>query len=347
MIGKWHLGDHPDYLPVHQGFDQYYGVPFSNDMWNKHAEIPHLFGKLPIIENDHAIDSIESDQRFLTTEYTKRAVKFIADQKDHPFFLYLAHNMPHVPLFVSDKFKGKSKQGLYGDVIEEIDWSVGEIVKTLRQNHLDKNTLVIFTSDNGPWLSYGNQSGIAQPLREGKGTVWEGGVRVPCIMRWPGKLKAGEVIKSPMMNLDILPTLAAITGSALPTNIIDGKNMWPFITSKVKVHPQEAYFFYYNQNELQAIRSGKWKLYFPHQYRSLNGRPGGKDGIPAKYDINAATLELYNLEEDVSETKNVVNLFPDVVKRLSLLADSCRTELGDSLEGIKGRQNREAARPVW
>ena len=194
MAGKWHLGHHPQFLPVRHGFDEYFGLPYSNDMWPYHPEAkPGTYPPLPLIEGDKVIDAeiTPDEQRNLTTWYTERAVKFIERNKDRPFFFYLAHSMPHVPLFVSDKFQGKSQQGLYGDVMMEIDWSVGEVLKTLDKHNLTDNTLVIFTCDNGPWLSYGNHAGSAGPLREGKGTAWEGGTRVPCIMRLPGKIPAG------------------------------------------------------------------------------------------------------------------------------------------------------------
>ena len=276
----------------------------------------------------------------LTTWYTERAVDFIKRKKDQPFFLYVPHSMPHVPLFVSDKFKDKSAAGLYGDVIEEIDWSVGQILGALKEHGLDDNTLVIFTSDNGPWLSYGEHSGRALPLREGKGTAWEGGVRVPCIMRWPGKLPSAKVESKPAMTIDVLPTIAAMTGAALPVHPIDGKDMSGLLLGKGNVAPhQSAYYFYYKSNELHAVMSGdgRWKLYFPHRYRSLNGRVGTDDGIPIPYDQNDLTgLELYDLFNDIMEEKNVIADHPDVVKRLEAYAEKARSELGDRLTNRKG-----------
>ncbi len=225
MAGKWHLGSLPQLLPTHHGFDEYFGLPYSNDMWPHHPEAKRgSYPPLPLIEGDQPIKVglDAADQEQLTTQYTERAVKFIERNKGGPFFFYLAHSMPHVPLHVSDKFRGKSAQGLYGDVIMEIDWSVGEIMRALERHGIAEKTLVIFTSDNGPWLSYGDHGGSAGPLREGKGTTWEGGTRVPCIMRWPGRIPAGTKSDAMLMTIDLFPTLAAITGATLPPQKIDG-----------------------------------------------------------------------------------------------------------------------------
>ena len=257
--------------------------------------------------------------------------------------MYVPHSMPHVPLYVSDKFKDKSKGGLYGDVIEEIDWSTGEILKTLERYDLTENTLVIFTSDNGPWLSYGGHSGIALPLREGKGTALEGGVRVPCVMKWPGKIPKGQVIKQPAMTIDILPTIAEITGAKLPIQKIDGADISALITSNQEVEPHhEAYYFYYKNNELHGILSGdgRWKLYLPHQYRSLNGRVGINDGLPIDYDQNLIGEELYDLQNDISETKNVAEENKEIVAQLLEHAEQARAELGDRLTNREGSGNR-------
>lgn len=341
QFGKWHLGSEPDFLPTRQGFDEYFGIPFSNDMWPFHPAqgTTFDFGPLPLVENETVIDTLE-DQAMLTTWYTERAVDFIKRNKENPFFLYVPHSMPHVPLFVSEKFKGKSVAGLYGDVIEEIDWSVGQILASLKEHGLDENTLVIFTSDNGPWLSYGGHSGRALPLREGKGTAWEGGVRVPCIMRWPGQIPAGRVESKPAMTIDILPSLAAITGASLPTHTIDGKDMSALMLGKENAAPhQHAYYFYYKSNELHAVMSGdgRWKLYFPHRYRSLNGRTGTDNGMPIPYDQNdLEAVELYDLFHDISEQKNVIEQHPEVVQRLEAYAEKARAELGDRLTGRKG-----------
>ncbi len=221
IYGKWHLGHQPQFLPPRHGFDDYFGLPYSNDMWPHHPTSKTNYPPLPLIEGEQTVQ-LMPDQTQLTTWYTERAVGFIERNKDHPFFLYVPHAMPHVPLFVSEKFRGKSKRGLFGDVIQEIDWSVGQILAALKQQRLDENTLVIFTSDNGPWLSYGDHAGSAGRLREGKGTTFEGGVRVPFIARWPGKIPAASVCREPAMTIDLLPTLAKAAGAELPPHPIDG-----------------------------------------------------------------------------------------------------------------------------
>jgi len=343
IYGKWHLGDHPDFLPTKNGFDEWFGIPYSNDMWPLHPQQGPVFnfGPLPLYENETVIDTL-TDQTQLTTQITEHSVDFIHRNKNNPFFLYVPHPQPHVPLFVSDKFKGKSNRGLYGDVIMEIDWSVGQILKALREDALEDNTLVIFTSDNGPWLAYGNHAGSALPYREGKGTAWEGGQREPFIARWPGKLPAGKVIDVPVMAIDILPTIAEITDSKLPEKTIDGMNVWKVLTGESEKSPQEAYFYYYRVNELHGVRYGKWKLYFPHTYRTMNGQEPGKDGLPGEYRmIDLEQIELYDLENDESETKNVADEHPEVVEKIKELADGMRLRLGDSLRDLKGNETRK------
>jgi arylsulfatase len=351
IAGKWHLGHHPQFLPTHHGFDEYYGLPYSNDMWPNHPEAkPGTYPPLPMIENDKVVDPDVSpdDQRRLTTDYTARAVSFIGRNKDRPFFFYLAHSMPHVPLFVSDRFKGKSERGIYGDVISEVDWSVGEVVKSLDANGLTANTLVIFTSDNGPWLSYGEHAGRSGPLREGKGTCWEGGIRVPCVMRWPGKIPAGTTSDAMLMTIDLFPTLAHLVGAELPAHKIDGLDVWPILSGAPGArNPHDAYLFYFEQNQLQAVSSGdgRWKLQLPHTYRTLAGHPGGRDGIPSRYESRQITRpELYDLANDLGETTDVAAKHPDVVSRLLSVAESARDDLGDSLTKRAGQGVRPAAR---
>jgi arylsulfatase A-like enzyme len=345
MVGKWHLGRPEPFLPIHQGFDEYFGLPYSNDMWPFHPEAkPGSYPPLPLIEGGQVIKNglTHEDQAQLTTKYTQRAVQFIEKNKEHPFFLFVAHNMPHVPLHVSDKFKGKSEQGLYGDVIMEIDWSVGEIMDSLKKNNLEKDTLILFISDNGPWLSYGNHAGSAGPLREGKGTSWEGGTRVPFIARWPDKIPAGQVCSEMAMTIDLFPTIARLIGADLPQQKIDGLNIWPLLAGEPNArNPHEAYYFYYNQNELQSVRSGPWKLILPHRFRTLAAHPGGIDGIPVKYEqVGIAVPELYNLSQDMAETNNLASQNPDIVKRLEKLAEQCREDLGDSLTKRSGKALR-------
>ena len=346
IFGKWHLGHYPEFMPNRHGFDEYFGIPYSNDMWPFHPQQGPIFNfpDLPLYENETVIDTL-TEQSQLTTQITERSVDFIERNKDNPFFLYVAHPQPHVPLFVSDKFKGKSKRGLYGDVIMEIDWSVGQIIDALKKNGLEDNTIVIFTSDNGPWLSYGNHAGSALPLREGKGTAWEGGQREPFIIKYPDKLKAGKVVDIPVMAIDILPTIARLTDSELPGLTIDGKDVWNVISGETTESPQKAYFFYYRVNELFGVRYGKWKLYFPHRYRTMEGQEPGKDGQPGEYRmIDLEEIELYDVENDISETKNVAKEHPKVVEEIKILANEMRSRLGDSLLELEGSETREPGR---
>jgi arylsulfatase A-like enzyme len=339
--GKWHLGHHGPFLPTRHGFDDYFGLPYSNDMWPKHPTAK--FPDLPLIEGEKVVE-VNPDQTKLTTWYTERAVRFIEKNKDRPFFLYVAHNMPHVPLHVSDKFRGKSKRGLYGDVIMEIDWSVGQILAALKKHGLDERTLVIFTSDNGPWLSYGDHAGSAGPLREGKGTTWDGGQREPCLMRWPGRIPAGAVCREPAMTIDVLPTVVRLAGAELPGHRIDGLDIWPLMSAQPGARsPHEAYYFYWDRH-LQAVRAGRWKLHFPHPYRTLAGKPGGTGGKPAPYSQAQTPLALYDLEQDPGETTDVADRHPEVVGRLKALAEKAREDLGDSAVKRQGKGVRPPGR---
>jgi arylsulfatase A-like enzyme len=349
LFGKWHLGDHPDLLPLKQGFDEYLGLPYSNDMWpeNPNAKAGS-YPPLPLLEGAQAaVPQVTAEvQASLTTRYAERAVQFIRQHQASPFFLYVAPSMPHVPLFVSTKFKGKSAQGLYGDVIEEIDWAVGEILGALKQGGLDGNTLVIFASDNGPWSIYGNHAGSPGPFRESKGTCWEGGIRVPCLMRWPGQIPAGSVCRKMAGAIDILPTVAALTGAPLPDKKIDGLDISPLLRGVAGAEsPHESLLFYYEKDELQALRSGPWKLMLPHTYRTI-GRPGA-DGLTGRHGKAAIGLELYNLEQDPGETRNQTSAEPAVLARLSALAQAAREELGDALTQSRGRGQRPPALVDW
>ncbi len=355
IFGKWHLGDAPQFLPLHHGFDEYFGLPYSNDMWPLHPDLVNLtpaerakrgYPELTMFEGDNiAIPRItHEDQNQLTTWYTEHAVKFIEKNRDHPFFLYLAHNMPHVPLHVSDKFRGKTRRGLYGDVIEEIDWSVGQVMDALKRNGLEEKTWVIFTSDNGPWLSYGEHAGSAYPLREGKGTCWEGGTREPCVMRWPGQIPAGTECTEMLMTIDLFPTIAKLIGADPPKHQIDGLDVWPLISGRSRAkNPHSAYWFYYEVNQLQAVISGdgRWKLQLPHTYRTLGGRPGGKGGLPVPYEQRKIErAELYDLRADIGEAADVAGLHPEIVVRLEAEAEKAREELGDALTHRAGKGNR-------
>jgi arylsulfatase A len=334
-IGKWHLGHHRKFLPARHGFDYYFGLPYSNDMRPENNE---QYPPLPLVEGEEAIE-YDPDQSELTRRYTEKAVEFIRQNKDRPFFVYVPHTMAHVPLYVSGKFKGKSKQGIYGDVMMEIDWSAGEILSALKEAGVDERTLVIFTSDNGPWLSYGDHGGLAGPLREGKGTTWEGGMREPCIMRWPGKIPAGAVCGEMATAMDILPTFARLSGARMPRRKIDGEDIWALMSGRVEKKPHKA-FYYYRYWELQAVRSGRWKLHVPHQYRTLAGRSGGTGGKGANYEQVEIGVALYDLEDDVGERHDVAAEHPKVVKRLMRLVEKMRSELGDSAKKMTGKNRR-------
>jgi arylsulfatase A len=341
IFGKWHLGHHPQFLPTRNGFDRYFGLPYSNDMWPFHPTNGDAYPPLPLIDGEKTIET-NPDQTQLTTWYTERAVQFIAESKDKPFFLYLPHSMPHVPLFVSDKFKGKTERGLFGDVIAEIDWSVGQILAALKQHGLDDNTLVLFTSDNGPWLSYGNHAGSAGPFREGKGTVWDGGHREPTLARWPGKIPAGSVCNELAGTIDVLPTFAKLAGGQPPQDrIIDGRDIWPLLSAQPGAKsPHEAYYYYWNLG-LEAVRSDEWKLHLPHAYRTLDGPPG-KDGQPGPYKQARTEQALFNVTADAGETKDVAAEHADVVERLLKIAEAARDDLGDALTNRKGANRRPA-----
>ncbi|QUE49366.1 sulfatase [Luteolibacter ambystomatis] len=340
-FGKWHLGDAKEFLPLQQGFDEYFGLPYSNDMLPKPGS---KNPPLPLIDGNTVVnpDVDDAAQDMLTTWYTEHAVDFIRRHKDKPFFLYLPHSMVHIPLHVSDKFRGKSGHGLFGDVVEEVDWSVGQVLDELKRSGIDGHTLVMFCSDNGPWLCYGDHAGTAGPLREGKGTSWDGGVREPTLMRWPGHIPAGRTSDAVLATIDMLPTIASLSGAELPARKIDGRNITEIITGKSDASPHEALFFYYHVNDLEAMRSGKWKLEFPRSYTSLDGKPGGKDGKPAPYkNLTVPAVQLYDLDSDPGQKTDLAAAHPDVVARLTALADKQRAELGDALGKQPGTARRQ------
>ncbi len=353
-IGKWHLGHHLQFLPLQQGFDEYLGLPYSNDMapfyYDGTRNIPPAyerkksFPELPLIRGNQTERELRTlaDQAELTTLYTEAAVDFIVRNQETPFFLYLAHSMPHVPLAVSDKFKGKSEQGRYGDVLMELDWSVGEIMKTLDEKGLTENTIVIFASDNGPWMNFGDHAGSTGGLREGKGTSFEGGQRVPCIIRWPSVVPSGTVCEKLAATIDILPTLAAITGSDLPKNKIDGVNILPLLQHEVGANPRDHFYYYYGKNNLEAVRQGRWKLVFLHEYRSYEGVMPGQNGLPGDYAQKNANQALYDLRRDPGERYDVSAMHPDVVEALTRLAEEARDDLGDDLTNNPGKNRRPA-----
>ncbi len=345
MAGKWHLGHRPSQLPIHHGFDEYLGLPYSNDMWPHHPDSPKSFPPLPLIECDRVLiaDVTPEVQSGLTAAFADRAVEFIRRNQARPFFFYLAPDMPHVPLFASPAFEGRTGHGRYADVIAEIDASVGKVLATLKELGLDDKTLVIFSSDNGPWLSYGDHAGSAGPLREGKGTCFEGGIRVPMIARWPGQIPAGSTRHEPAATIDILPTVAALAHAPLPDRPIDGRDIGPLLRGDPHAQPpHDALFFYYGDGQLQALRSGRWKLHFPHTARTMIGQPTGHGGRPGKYKPLPVGLELYDLEADIGETRNLAADHPDVVRKLEAKADAMRAQLGDSLKHQAGNAVRPA-----
>ena len=342
--GKWHLGHREPFLPGEQVFDEYFGIPYSNDMWPGHPESPKAWPRLPWYTNDGPVEFLDNldDQDLITRRLTERAVDFIHRNGEKPFLLYVPHSMPHVPLGVGPNFRQSSMYGPYGDVIKEIDWSVGELRAALEEEGVLDNTIFIFASDNGPWLNYGDHAGTTGGLREGKGTTFEGGVRVPMIVRYPKVVTAGSECNDPCMTIDVLPTLVELTGGVGPSRAIDGRSLLPQLRSDPDAaDPHEALFFWYRQSELQAMRMGKWKLHFPHTYRSLEGRPAGNNGRPTKYTYNMAIeLSLFDLENDPNETTNVIESHPAVVQTMSALAETARVELGDSLTKTTGSDVR-------
>lgn len=361
-IGKWHLGDKPEFFPTQQGFDEWFGLPYSNDMWpykpGEHTldvGVKQHHGRdyapLPLYEtnSEGGVDVVNpnvtpDDQKLLTKRYTEQAVDFIRrNAGERPFFLYVPHSMVHVPLYVSDEFAGKSGVGIYGDVVMELDWSVGQILDTLDETGVGDDTLVIFTSDNGPWLSYGDHGGSADPLREGKNTMWEGGHRVPCVMRWPARVSAGTRCDELATAIDLLPTIAGAIGAALPDRVIDGTDVMGLLTGEADVSPRDV-FFCYHLNGLKAVRDRQWKLILPHKYGSIVGGTPGADGRPGRYQPTPVGLELYDLKADASETRNVAEEHPEIVQRLLAHAEAARVELGDQLTGRTGAAVRPAGR---
>lgn len=355
IFGKWHLGHRREFLPLQQGFDEYVGLPYSNDMWPVEYDGQPVtettknrqklqYPTLPLLEGNEIRGDLRTlaDQDRLTTLLTERAVDFIKRHRREPFFLYLPHPMPHVPLGVSAKFSTKSGQGKYGDVIEELDWSVGQILATLKQLKLDENTLVIFTSDNGPWMNFGNHAGSNGGLREGKGSCWEGGLRVPFLARWPGQIPAGVVSNAMASALDVLPTLAELCQTDRPTRRTDGVSLAPLLRGDATAQPREAFYFYYNENSLKAVRRGPWKLVLPHLSRTYAGQPG-RDGFPGTVsERDSVRLALYDLRRDPGERFDVQTQHPEVVAQLQQLAEQARADLGDDLTRREGPNRRPA-----
>nr|WP_229379565.1 sulfatase [Fibrella forsythiae] len=346
IFGKWHLGDKPAFLPLQHGFDEYYGVPYSHDMWPLHpdqarANYPPLF----LIDGNKPTKEVKTldDASQLTPGFTDRAISFIRRHKNRPFFLYIPHPLPHVPLAASSRFRGKSRLGLFGDVLMELDWSVGQVMQELKQQGIDRNTLVIFISDNGPWLNYGDHAGSAGGLREGKGTTFEGGHRVPCLVRWPGVVPAGRVSNKLLTTMDILPTVARLGGARLPSQRIDGVDWRALLKGDESVTPRDHFYYYYRKNSLEAVRKGDWKLIFAHPGRTYEGFMPGQGGKPGPNTENRAfPLALYDLRRDPGERYDVREQHPEIVAELEKLAEEARDDLGDDLQKRTGRNNRVA-----
>jgi arylsulfatase len=356
IYGKWHLGHQKQFLPLQHGFDEYFGLPYSNDMWpvdydGSPAPEGHFKKKayptLPLIQNNERIEDITTleQQGMLTSRYTEKAVDFIKRNKNNPFFLYLPHSMPHVPINASPRFRGKSQQGLYGDVIMEIDWSIGEVLKALKANGLDQNTLVIVTSDNGPWLNYGNHAGSSGGYREGKGTSYEGGQRVPCVMRWKGTMPEGLVCNKLSSTIDLLPTIAKFCQAKLPSNKIDGLDISELLKGNLSAEPRKSFYYYYRKNSLEAVRKGNWKLVLAHNGRTYEGFQPGNDGYPGQVNENSpVTMALYDLRRDPGERYDVQKTYPKIVEELLQLAEEAREDLGDDITQKTGKNNREAGK---
>jgi len=326
VFGKWHIGDQPDTRPPARGFDESCGLMYSNDMWRHHPE-SRAFDAFPLQfwENGKVVieDVSPADQTHLTQWYTEHAVDFIRRKKGQPFFLYVPHNMPHVPLFAGKAFEGQSGAGLYGDVMREIDWSVGEILRALRESGVEENTLVVFTSDNGPWTVYGNHAGTT-PFREAKGTGFDGGTRSACVMRLPGKIPAGAVSSAMLCSIDLMPTFARLAGATLPATPFDGKDVWDLIAGRPGVKNPHDYYAFTTGTSFEGVFSGdgRWKLHLPHSYRTLT--EAGHDGKPGKYRKEQIGLALFDMASDPCETTNVIAQHPEVAARLQAFAESHR-----------------------
>ena len=314
IIGKWHCGDQPEFLPTRHGFDSWYGIPYSNDMGItvRHPEMPPL----PLMRDEEVVQE-QPDQAALTERYVEEAVRFVRENREGRFFLYLAHMYVHVPLYAPQRFMDQSRNGSYGAAVEHTDWSVAVLMHELQELGIDNETLVIFTSDNGGAPRFG---GSNAPLRGQKGETWEGGMRVPCVARWPGAIPASSECGQVATAMDFLPTFAQLAGQASPDDrIVDGKNIAPMLLDPAKAKSPYDALFYYRVNELQAVRKGDWKLHLQ-------------------------TGELYNLREDVGETTDVAAGHAGIVADLERMAEGCRKDLGDSITGAPGENRRPCGR---
>jgi arylsulfatase len=360
-FGKWHLGTVPELSAPRQGFDEFFGLPYSNDNSRYHPTLAAEMPPLPLLDGEKVAE-LDPDQSAFTARFTAKGLDFIERHKGRPFFLYLPHVMPHVPIFASTKYKGRSARGLYGDVVEELDDAIGTILAKLQDAGLEQDTLVLFFSDNGAWMSYGEHAGSNGPLREGKLTCFEGGVRSPLLVRWPGKVPAGRVSETPFMSIDLLPTLVEAVGGKSPTLKIDGRSALPLLRGTDDTPAHEALFFYAGE-ELHAVRAGRWKLHFDHPYLSNRGLPGrgGKpsghgtyeplpitdssmDAIASRHGqkVSRQAQALFDLTTDAGETHDVSAQHPEIVRRLAALAEPVRADLGDKLMGVAGAGRRPA-----
>jgi arylsulfatase A len=362
IYGKWHLGHHPPFLPTRRGFDEFFGLPYSNDNGPLHP-VTKGIPPLPVYEGENVVE-VDPDQSKFTQRLTDRAVKFIEKNKDKPFFLYVPHIMPHVPIFASEKFKGTSKRGLYGDVVQELDWSVGEILAALKKHDLEKNTIVVYASDNGPFLSYGEHAGSAGKLREGKLTTFEGGVRVPGIIRWPERVPKDRVCDELFTTMDLFVCLTKFIGAKLPEAKIDGEDLTTLLLGEKNAKGRKT-FFYYSGDELQAVRVGDWKLHLPHEYLTVAGEPG-KGGKPSNFGkLKPESIELsgirgiatrhgyrfesihsttYDLKKDPGEATPVMMTQVNVIhlQAFDICQQQAREALGDSLNKTVGKETRPA-----
>ena len=318
-IGKWHLGDQPEFLPTNQGFDRYFGIPYSNDM--QREAIGDAGKVVPLLRDDKVAELLtDEEQSRIVERYTDEAILFMEENKDRPFFLYFPHTAVHTPIFPGEAFRGKSNNGRFGDWVEEVDWSVGRVLETLSKLQLDEKTLVVFTSDNGPWLSKGADGGSALPLRGGKGSTWEGGVRVPTLVRWPGKVEAGGICDTVAGTIDLLPTFVALAGGEVSEEpIIDGRDISPLLLGKTTEASREAHYYFSSYN-LQAVRQGPWKLAIAPQKESM-----GKEGIEPDSTENP---RIYHLDDEIGERTNLASKHPDIVAKLQVLAENMATEIG-------------------
>jgi arylsulfatase A-like enzyme len=346
MVGKWHLGDKGKFLPTQHGFDSYYGVPYSHDMWSSHPQ-PHMRqyfpDKVPLFRDTMLLDSL-LDFTTLTRDYNEEALDIIRQhpQEEGPLFLYLAHSLPHVPLYEDPTYGPTTGKGLYADVMGEVDYGVGEIRKALAEKGMAENTLIIFTSDNGPWLSYGGHAGRSGGLREGKATSFEGGVRVPLITYMPGSTAAGKVSDAPLMSIDLLPSLATLTGATLPENYLDGNDrLSDFMGQTISASPAPYPIYWLDGLEAIISPSGRWKLHFAHKYPTLpTDEPITNNGYPVNYHIDSIGLSLFDLQSDPKEQENVLGNWPDTVAYLSTIAQGYREAIGDTYTNTKGTEVR-------